>query len=77
MNKELEKKTKKKKKRLIGFEPTTFCLKVQQLEIQHLAPARYFHISYFQYLAVMSSKFIIILSHSANQINGYEFSAFL
>ena len=43
----------------------------------HLAPARYFHISYVQYLAVMSSKFIISLSQSANQINGYGFSTFL
>ena len=37
----------------------------------------YFHISYVQYLAVMSSKFIICLSQSANQINGYGFSTFL
>ena len=39
-------------------------------------PARYFHISYVQYLAVMSSKFIISFSRSANQINGHGFSTF-
>ena len=42
-----------------------------------LAPARYFHFSYVQYLVAMSSKFIISLSQSANQINGYGFSTFL
>ena len=47
------------------------------LQVTHRAPARYFNILYVQYLAVMSSKFIISLSQSANQINGYEFSTFL
>ena len=45
--------------------------------IYHLAPARYFHMSYVQYLAVISSKFIISLRQSTNQINGYGFSTFL
>ena len=36
-----------------------------------------FRISYVQYLVVMSPKFIISLSQSANQINGYVFSTFL
>ena len=43
----------------------------------HLAPTRYYHISYVHYLVVMSSKFIISPSQSANQINGYQFSTFL
>ena len=35
---------------------------VDSLRKEQLAPARYFHISYVQYIAVMSLKFIISLS---------------
>ena len=43
----------------------------------HLASAKYFHITYVQYLAVMSSKCVISLSQLHNQINGCGFSTFL
>ena len=37
--------------------------------VLRFALARYFHISFVQYFAIMNSKFIISLSQSANQIN--------